>query len=236
MSGEDIVMSSDLLYQTCVSEIIDNKIENANAANVVEASNNTNATNTINATNATNAHDNSKVDSCDGLREVIIKSSDKKLINTENNTENQLGVLKNTQKIVPKIIKLPPIQMIDTKELKKYRTLTEFEKKSLADRLKEFEYLKEKYPNKIPILVSKTQRSRLNQLDLQKYLINGDLTAGSLLYVIRKRLKLQPEKAIFMFVNGHIPSSSEQISKIYQMYKSSDGFLRVEYCEENVFG
>lgn len=33
----------------------------------------------------------------------------------------------------------------------------------------------------------------------------ADLTVGQFVYVIRKRIKVSPEKAIFMFVKNHLP-------------------------------
>lgn len=38
-----------------------------------------------------------------------------------------------------------------------------------------------------------------------RYLVPGDLTVGQFVYVIRKRIKLTPEKAIFIFVNNVLP-------------------------------
>ena len=38
-----------------------------------------------------------------------------------------------------------------------------------------------------------------------RYLVPADLTVGQFVYVIRKRIKLSPEKAIFIFVNNVLP-------------------------------
>lgn len=45
-------------------------------------------------------------------------------------------------------------------------------------------------------------------IDKKKYLVPSDLTCGQFVYVIRKRLKLPAEKAIFLFVNGVIPPTA----------------------------
>lgn len=37
----------------------------------------------------------------------------------------------------------------------------------------------------------------------------GDLTAGQFVYVVRKRIKLSAEKAIFVFVNNTLPPTGE---------------------------
>lgn len=38
-----------------------------------------------------------------------------------------------------------------------------------------------------------------------RYLVPSDLTVGQFVYVIRKRIKLSPEKAIFIFVKNVLP-------------------------------
>ena len=38
-----------------------------------------------------------------------------------------------------------------------------------------------------------------------RYLVPADLTVGQFVYVIRKRIKVSPEKAIFMFVKNVLP-------------------------------
>ncbi|KAI7985216.1 Autophagy-related protein 8e [Camellia lanceoleosa] len=46
--------------------------------------------------------------------------------------------------------------------------------------------------------------------DLQnKYLVPADLTVGQFVYVIRKRIKLSAEKAIFIFVDNVLPPTVE---------------------------
>jgi GABA(A) receptor-associated protein len=49
---------------------------------------------------------------------------------------------------------------------------------------------------------------------------------GQFIFVIRKRLKLQPEQALFVYVNEkNIPPVSATLSEIYQQHKDEDGFL-----------
>ncbi len=55
-------------------------------------------------------------------------------------------------------------------------------------------------------------------------------------YVIRKRIKLSPEKAIFIFVNDMLPPTAALMSTIYEQNKDVDGFLYVIYSSENTFG
>jgi len=51
-----------------------------------------------------------------------------------------------------------------------------------------------------------------------------------------KKLRLPQEKALFLFINNKIVSSTKMIGEIYEKNKHSDGFLYVSYSYENVFG
>lgn len=52
---------------------------------------------------------------------------------------------------------------------------------------------------------------------------------GQFVYVIRKRVKLAPEKAIFIFVGDILPASAATMCAIYEEYKDEDGFLYMRY-------
>jgi hypothetical protein len=74
-------------------------------------------------------------------------------------------------------------------------------------------------------------------IDKKKYLVPSDLTCGQFIYVVRRRLHLPPEQAIYLFCsNGVIPSSSSLMSSLYQDHGDPDGFLYMKYTGENVFG
>jgi GABA(A) receptor-associated protein len=79
-------------------------------------------------------------------------------------------------------------------------------------------------------------------IDKKKYLVPADLTVGQFVYVIRKRIKLSPEKAIFIFVNEILPPTAGKhkekvqrtlliilalMSSIYEEHKDEDGFLYI---------
>jgi hypothetical protein len=49
--------------------------------------------------------------------------------------------------------------------------------------------------------------------------IEQDLTVGQFVYVIRKRIKLAPEKAIFIFVDEILPPTAALMSTIYEEHK-----------------
>ena len=109
---------------------------------------------------------------------------------------------------------------------------------SLHDRWNESHRIIEKYPDRVPIICerSRSATSDCPHIDKNKYLVPRDLTIGQFIYVIRKRMRLNSEKALYLFINGIIPSSSQLLGGIYEYYKDSDGFLYIMYSYENTFG
>lgn len=95
-----------------------------------------------------------------------------------------------------------------------------------------------KYPDRVPLVCEKADRDRtkIPRIDKKKYLVPADLTVGQFLYVIRKRIELQPETALFLFCANSIPANTDLIATVYEEYKDEDGFLYVQYSGENTFG
>eukprot|EP00286_Rhodomonas_abbreviata_P003859 CAMPEP_0181347776 /NCGR_PEP_ID=MMETSP1101-20121128/34057_1 /TAXON_ID=46948 /ORGANISM="Rhodomonas abbreviata, Strain Caron Lab Isolate" /LENGTH=111 /DNA_ID=CAMNT_0023460009 /DNA_START=422 /DNA_END=757 /DNA_ORIENTATION=+ len=100
----------------------------------------------------------------------------------------------------------------------------------------EAQRMREKYPDRIPVIVEKATGSDIPDIDKKKYLVPTDLTVGQFVHVIRKRIKLTPEKAIFIFVNNVLPPTAALMSTIYDEQKDEDGFLYITYNGESVFG
>ena len=76
-------------------------------------------------------------------------------------------------------------------------------------------------------------------IDKHKFLVPFDMTVGQFLYILRKRIKLTEQEALYIFVDKTLPMTSQAISSIYNDYKRKenfDGFLYVTYCNENTFG
>ena len=55
-------------------------------------------------------------------------------------------------------------------------------------------------------------------------------------YVIRKRISIPSDKAIFIFVNNTLPPTSALMSSVYESHKDEDGFMYMMYSGENTFG
>jgi GABA(A) receptor-associated protein len=112
------------------------------------------------------------------------------------------------------------------------------DKKDLATRTASAASIRAKHPDRIPVIVDKRSGDNaLPDIDKKKFLVPADLTVGQFMYVIRKRIKLAPEQAIFLFVaSGTLPPSVETMQKVYDAHHDEDGFLYMTYSGENFFG
>ena len=107
---------------------------------------------------------------------------------------------------------------------------------SLEERKKESDKIKSKYNDRIPIIVEKSLNSDITNIDKHKFLVPNDITIGQFVYIIRKRIKLAPEKSLYIFINNIIPPTANSMNTIYEEHKNEDGFLYITYGGENTFG
>jgi GABA(A) receptor-associated protein len=110
---------------------------------------------------------------------------------------------------------------------------------SLETRKQEARRIFDKFPGRIPIIVERglSSQKTMPLIDKQKFLVPADLTLGQFTFVIRKRMELSSEKALFLFVNNTLPTTGSLMREVYaQQYDQEDGFLYITYCGENSFG
>jgi len=130
---------------------------------------------------------------------------------------------------VLKIISIMIVSMTDS-----YKSRIPFE-----HRRKEAEKIREQYNDRLPVIVEKSPLGgkSLPDIDKKKYLVPEDLTVAQFLYVIRKRLKIESNQAIFLFCNNNtLPVTSKSMQSRYDEQKDEDGFLYMYYCAESTFG
>merc|ERR1711959_536910 len=70
-----------------------------------------------------------------------------------------------------------------------------------------------------PVICEKDLRSDIPPVDKRKYLIPMDLTVGQFVYVIRKRISIPSDKAIFIFVNNTLPPTAALMSAVYEQHR-----------------
>ena len=111
-----------------------------------------------------------------------------------------------------------------------FKEINKFEK-----RVEDSCRIMEKYPDRVPIICERLTR-KAPEIDRKKYLCPKDLTMGNFMYVIRKRLHLTEDKALYLFVGNSIIPVSKDLGTIYEEKKDKDGFLYIRYDSESTFG
>lgn len=108
---------------------------------------------------------------------------------------------------------------------------------SFEKRKEESKRILEKYPDKIPLILEKSESSDIPIMDKQKFVMIKDITIGQFLIIIRKKINLDQSQALFLMVNDkYIPTSSETCGALYTKYADKDGFLYITYSAEQTFG
>ncbi|ESO12800.1 hypothetical protein HELRODRAFT_93454 [Helobdella robusta] len=93
-----------------------------------------------------------------------------------------------------------------------------------------------KYPDRIPVIVEKLPGSSIAPIDKRKFLVPKDINVAQFIFIIRKRIQLDPTKSLFLFVGRVLPQTSATMGHVYSENQDEDGFLYVAYSGENVFG
>ena len=90
-----------------------------------------------------------------------------------------------------------------------FKMLHSFEKRKA-----ESERINEKYPDKIPLILERSDASHLPKIEKTKYLMQKDVTIGQFMYIIRKQIKINETESIFFLVNNSIvPGTGETIGR-----------------------
>jgi GABA(A) receptor-associated protein len=117
----------------------------------------------------------------------------------------------------------------------------EFDKVPVEKRKEELTKQLESYPGKIPVVVQKSQNSKLvvPEKFKFKFLVPQDQNFGGFTFQMRKKLNLSEEQSLFVFTypNNQIPPSGNTMKDVYDKFKDEqDGFLKLLFSEENSFG
>ncbi|XP_017724168.1 PREDICTED: gamma-aminobutyric acid receptor-associated protein-like 2 [Rhinopithecus bieti] len=107
---------------------------------------------------------------------------------------------------------------------------------SLEHRCVESAKIRAKYPDRVPVIVEKVSGSQIVDIDKRKYLVPSDITVAQFMWIIRKRIQLPSEKAIFLFVDKTVPQSSLTMGHaLREGKKMKMDYLYVAYSGENHF-
>jgi GABA(A) receptor-associated protein len=106
---------------------------------------------------------------------------------------------------------------------------------------KKIEELLNKYPNRVPIVIS----SKSFKTQINRFIVPLDMTVAQFIVILRNKTKLKPEEALYIFIkdcsvknkeNGVIAPSSESMGSLYEKYKDDKLLLNLVYEKESVFG
>ncbi|XP_004931350.2 microtubule-associated proteins 1A/1B light chain 3C isoform X2 [Bombyx mori] len=98
--------------------------------------------------------------------------------------------------------------------------------------------IKSKFPTKIPLIVERYHKERnLPTLDKKKFLVPEDITMSQFLVIIRNRIRVKPNQALYLIINNRsMLSMSLTMAQAYENYGDEDGFLYITYASQEVFG
>lgn len=108
--------------------------------------------------------------------------------------------------------------------------------KTFEERCAESGNIIRKYRSHVPVIVDKDPKCKLPDIERQKFLVPSELSIGQFVYVVRKRINLQPAEAIFLFVNRKLPPPNATMGTLYSENKDEDGFMYCTYSSDNAYG
>ena len=102
---------------------------------------------------------------------------------------------------------------------------------------KDSETLLAKYPDRIPVIMKKGCRN-IADLSQTKFLVPKDFTVREFVFMIRKKLTMSPQQALYMSLeNGTLLNCSQLMSELYHNHKTDDTVgLTILYYAESTFG
>lgn len=110
------------------------------------------------------------------------------------------------------------------------------ENNSFEKRKAEATNIRSQHPDRVPVIIEKAPDSNIGNLDKNKFLVPQDITMSQLMYIIRKRIKLVEDKALFLSVNHTVPSTSITVGEVFDQHQDEDGFLYLTFRGESTFG
>ena len=107
---------------------------------------------------------------------------------------------------------------------------------SFEERLLYSQRLNTRYPDYVPVIIKKSDNDKTPTESYHKYLMPKKTKFSELIFIIRKKLDLNPKEAIFIFAKDTLIPMNNTVGEVYDFYKSDDNFLYIIYRTENTFG
>ena len=91
------------------------------------------------------------------------------------------------------------------------------------------------YPDRIICAVD-ARDTQDPPMDKRKFVVPAEIQFGNFVAVVRKRLKIKEQEALFFFVDSSLIQMSKTMNEIKTSHASEDGVVYVVYSKENTFG
>lgn len=101
----------------------------------------------------------------------------------------------------------------------------------------EVDAIRKCWPDKIPVIMSKEEKSKMRTLEKPKFLCPKEFSVQQFLVYLRKKTNLSKKAALFVFAKkGEMLSGDKMMIDIYQRCVADDGFLYLTYGEHAAYG
>ena len=111
------------------------------------------------------------------------------------------------------------------------------EEMTFDERLADSNKIIEKHPNRVCVYIKKSDTAlTIPNIDKNKFLVPDDITIAQFIYIIRKRIRIAQNEALFFYINNSLMSGNITMKTINNKYKNDDGFVYIRYTGENCFG
>lgn len=92
--------------------------------------------------------------------------------------------------------------------------------------------IRDRYPDRVPVKVIPDKH--ISFIDKTQFLVPKTYTISKFMSVIRTKISIKKDQAIFLLIDNSLPASCELIGNIYD--KSDKPYLLIHLKMENTFG
>lgn len=96
--------------------------------------------------------------------------------------------------------------------------------------------VRRRHPNCVLLRMKRRENCTLRPLRRSHFVVPRTLTVGDLMILIRRRLALSPDRALFLLIAGRMVACSQLIAHLDTEENREDGVLTAYFTDENAFG
>ena len=105
-----------------------------------------------------------------------------------------------------------------------------------SKRLHEAENKLRECPDRVPVILEPAENASI-KLEQRKFLVPTSVTISQFMHIVRKRMKINPDQAIYLYTDDNtLPIMTQLMSQLYHNYAAHDRFLYLVYGNESTFG